>query len=85
VRYCLHCGFSEYFIGQLSVSTYYRKTEKEKIEIFTKIETHLTFLDYPTLERKGADVEAKVESLEQENQRLRRSDQLKEDALSISF
>jgi integrase len=74
--------FSEYFIGHSSVSTYYRKTDKEKIEIFRKIEPHLTYLDYPTLERKGADVEAKVENLEQENQRLRHSDQLKEDALA---
>jgi integrase len=74
--------FSEYYIGHSSVSTYYRKTDKEKIELFRKIESHLTFLDYPTLERKGADVEAKVEHLENENQRLRHSDQLKEDALS---
>jgi integrase len=74
--------FSEYYIGHSTVSTYYRKTDKEKIELFRKIEPHLTFLDYPTLERKGADVEAKVENLEQENQRLRHSDQLKEDALA---
>lgn len=73
--------FSEYFIGH-SGSTYYRKTEKEKTQLFRKIEPHLTFLDYPTLERKGADVETKVENLEQENQRLRHSDQIKEDALA---
>ena len=70
-----YSDFSEYYIGHSSVSTYYRKTDKEKIELFRKIEPHLTFLDYPTLERKGADVEAKVENLEQENQRLRHSDQ----------
>ena len=74
--------FSEYYIGHSSVSTYYRKTDKEKIELFRKIEPHLTFLDYPTLERKGADVDAKVDNLEHENQRLRHSDQLKEDALA---
>jgi integrase len=73
--------FSDYFIGH-SGSTYYTKTDKQISEIFKKIEHHLTFLDYPTLERKGADVEAKVENLEQENQRLRHSDQLKEDALA---
>jgi integrase len=77
-----HTDFSEYFIGHSTVSTYYRKTEKEKILLFRKIEPYLTFLDYPTLERKGADVEAKVEHLEHENQRLRHSDQLKEDALA---
>lgn len=73
--------FSEYFIGH-SGSTYYRKTEKEKTQLFRKIEPHLTFLDYSTLEQKGADVQTKVEHLENENQRLRHSDQLKEDALS---
>lgn len=77
-----YSDFSEYYIGHSSVSTYYRKTDKQKIELFSKIEPHLTFLDYPTLERKGAAVEAKVENLEQENQRLRHSDQLKEDALA---
>jgi integrase len=74
--------FSEYFIGHSSVSTYYRKTEIEKIEIFRKIESHLTYLDYPTLEQKGADVQAKVDHLENENQRLRHNDQMKEDALA---
>lgn len=44
--------FSEYFIGH-SGFTYYRKTEKEIIEIFRKIEPHLTYLDYPTLEQSG--------------------------------
>ncbi len=73
--------FSEYFIGH-SGSAYYRKTEKEKTQLFRKIEPHLTFLDYPTLEQKGADVQTKVEHLENENQRLRHSDQLKEDALA---
>ncbi len=77
-----YSDFSEYFIEHSSVSTYYRKTDKEKIEIFRKIEPHLTYLDYPTLEQKGADVQAKVEHLENENQRLRHSDQMKEDALA---
>jgi integrase len=77
-----YSDFSEYFIGHSTVSTYYRKTEKEKIEIFQKIEPHLTYLDYPTLEQKGSDVQAKVEHLENENQRLRHSDQMKEDALA---
>ena len=42
----------------------------------------LTYLDYPTLEQKGADVQTKVEYLETENQQLRHSDQMKEDALA---
>jgi integrase len=73
--------YSEWFISH-SASTYWRKKESEKAEIFKKIEPYLTYLDYPTLERKGADVQAKVEYLEQENQTLRHSDQLKEDALA---
>ncbi len=73
--------FSEYFIGHKG-STYYTKTDKQIAEMFSKIESHLTFLDFPALERKGADTQAKVEILEQENQRLRHSDQLKEDALA---
>ncbi len=73
--------FSEYFIGHKG-STYYTKTDKQIVEMFSKIESHLTFLDFPALERKGADTQAKVEILEQENQRLRHSDQLKEDALA---
>jgi integrase len=77
-----YSNFSEYFIGHSTVSTYYRKTDPEKIEIFRKIEPNLTYLDYPTLEQKGADVQAKVEHLENENQRLRHSDQMKEDALA---
>ena len=43
---------------------------------------YLTNLDCPTLEQKGADVQAKVEHLENENQRLRHSDQMKEDTLA---
>ncbi|MDQ6667866.1 MAG: hypothetical protein M3Y53_06520, partial [Thermoproteota archaeon] len=51
-------------------------------ELFRKTEP-LTFLDYPSLERKGAVVQAKVEHLEYENQRLRQRNQLKEDALPV--
>lgn len=59
-----YSDFSEYYIGHSSVSTYYRKTDKEKIELFRKIEPHLTFLDYPTLERKGADIQSKLDVLD---------------------
>jgi integrase len=51
--------YSEWFIGH-SGSTYYRKTEKEKAEIFRKIEPYLTFLDYTELEARGADVVTKL-------------------------
>lgn len=65
--------YSEYFIGHAG-STYYRKSEKEKAELFRKIESSLTFQDFLSLERKGADVQSKIEVLEQENYALRRRD-----------
>ena len=51
--------YSEWFIGH-SGSTYYRKKESEKAELFNKIEPYLTYLDSNVLERKGADVETKL-------------------------
>ena len=74
--------FSEYDIRHSSVSTYYRKTDKEKIELFRKIEPHLTFLDYPTLERKGADIQSKLDVLDMENNMLRQRDATNSDALA---
>jgi integrase len=62
--------YSEWFIGHAG-STYYRKNDKEKAELFRKIEPALTFLDFPSLERKGADFESKIDALEQENYALR--------------
>jgi integrase len=52
--------YSEWFIGH-SGSTYYRKKESEKAQLFSKIEPYLTYLDYNVLERKGADVETKLQ------------------------
>jgi integrase len=51
--------YSEWFISH-SGSTYYRKKESEKTQLFSKIEPYLTYLDYNALERKGADVETKL-------------------------
>ena len=52
-----YSDYSEWFIGH-SGSTYYRKKESEKIEIFRKIEPYLTFLNVYQLERQGADIQA---------------------------
>jgi integrase len=52
--------YSEWYIGH-SGSTYYRKTEAEKLAIFKKIEPYLTYLDYSELEAKGADIETKLQ------------------------
>ena len=73
--------FSEYFIGHIG-STYYRKTEKEKQELFWKVESSLTLLDFPTLERKGADFQSKIDTLEQENTLLRKHQEMRDDALT---
>jgi len=62
--------YSEWFIGH-SGSTYWRKSEREKLEIFHKIEPYLTFLDYQDLEAHGADVETKLSGLQSENKQLK--------------
>jgi hypothetical protein len=76
-----YADYSEYFIGHAG-STYYRKTDKEKVEIFRKIEPYLTFLDFAALERKGADTQTKIEELEATNQMLRQKDSMNTDAIA---
>jgi integrase len=76
-----YADFSEWFIGH-SGSTYWTKKDKEKAEIFRKIEPYLTFLNIPQLERQGADIQTKVEELEQLNQAMRDRDKLKDDAIA---
>jgi integrase len=75
-----HSEFSEWFIGHIG-STYWRKKDSEKAEIFRKVEPSLTFLDFPSLERKGADFQTKIDTLEQENQKLRQHDSMNTDAV----
>jgi integrase len=73
--------FSEYFIGH-SGSTYWTKKESEKAEIFRKIEPYLTFLNVHQLERQGADIQSRVNELEQLNDSLRERDKTKDDAIA---
>jgi hypothetical protein len=73
--------FSEWFIGH-SGFTYWTKKESEKAEIFRKVEPYLTFLNIPQLERQGADIQSKVEELEEVNQSLRNRDKMKDDAIA---
>ena len=66
-------GYSDYsvwFIGHYG-STYWRKKDNEKAEIFQKIEPYLTFLNIQQLKRQGADLETKIEELKDINQVLR--------------
>jgi integrase len=64
-----HSDFSEWFIGH-DDSTYYRKKESEKAEIFQKVEPYLTFLDFAKLEAKGADVETKLQDKDKQIEAL---------------
>lgn len=73
--------FSEYFIGHIG-STYWRKKDSEKAEIFRKIEPYLTFLNVNQLERQGADIQSKIEELEELNQSFREKDKMKDDAIA---
>ncbi len=69
---------SEWFIGH-SGSTYCTKKDSEKAEIFRKVESYLTFLNISELERQGADIQTKVEKLEDLNQSLRNRDKMKDE------
>lgn len=73
--------FSEYFIGH-SGSTYWTKKESEKAEIFQKIEPYLTFLNVHQLERKGADIQSKMDEIEELNHSLLERDKTKDDAIA---
>lgn len=73
--------YSEWFIGH-SGSTYYRRNANEKAAIFIKIEPYLTFLNIHQLERQGADVQRKIEELEELNQSLRQRDAVNTDAIT---
>jgi integrase len=73
--------YSEWFIGH-SGSVYWQKKDSEKAEIFRKVEPYLTFLNIHQLERQGADIQSKVEELEDVNSSLRERDKIKDDAIS---
>jgi uncharacterized coiled-coil DUF342 family protein len=73
--------YSEWFIGH-NGSTYCQKKESEKAELFRKIEPYLTFLNVHQSERQGADIQSKVEELEDVNSSLRERDKVKDDAIA---
>jgi hypothetical protein len=73
--------YSEWFIGH-SGSTYWRKKDSKKPELFSKIEPYLTFLNIHQLERQGADIQSKIEELEDVNSSLRERDKVKDDAIA---
>jgi hypothetical protein len=57
----------------------FRKKESEKAVLFKKIEPCLTFLNVHQLESQGADVQSKVEELEDSNHALRNRDKMRDD------
>src|SRR5690348_14689648 len=77
-----YADYSEWFIGH-SGSTYYRKKESEKVEIFRKIEPYITFLNVYELERQGADIQTKIEELELLNQSYREREIAKDDSIAM--
>ena len=84
-----YADYSEWFIGH-SGSTYWRKKDNEKAEIFNKIEPYLTFLNISQLNRQGADLDTKIEELQDINQLLRnkqneREEQIKNLEESVAF
>ena len=54
----------------------------QKKELFRKIEPYLVFLNIHQLERQGADIQTKVDELEELNQSLRQRDKVKDDAIA---
>jgi hypothetical protein len=76
-----YADFSEYFIGH-SGSVYWQKKDSEKAELFRKIEPYFTFLNIHQLERQGADIQSKIEELNELNHSLRQRDKVKDDAIS---
>ena len=67
-----YSDYSEWMIGHAG-STYYQKSDKERMELFKKLEAYLTYLDVASLEAKGADVEAKTQQMVAENLSLKDS------------
>jgi 2-hydroxy-3-keto-5-methylthiopentenyl-1-phosphate phosphatase len=52
------------------------------IQNLYKIEPYLTFLNIHQLERQGADIQSKVQELEELNNSLRERDKVKDDAIA---
>lgn len=65
-----YSDYSEWFIGHIG-STYYRKSESEKYELFkSKIEPYLTFLDQSSLNQRSADLQSRLDEMEEKYREL---------------
>ena len=67
-----YSDFSEWFIGHVG-STYYRKSDREKFQLFKRLEPSLTYLDQTALEKKHADLQNRLEIMEHENLSLQKT------------
>jgi integrase len=76
-----YTDFADFILGH-SQSTYWCKGTKEKFELFKKIEPHLLLLDQTSVQRQGADMQTRLEVMEQENQMLRQKDSMNADAIA---
>lgn len=68
-----YSDYGEWYIGHAG-STYYRKKDSEKVEIFRKIEPYLTFLDVAQLEARGADIQTQLQ--QEREQRISLQEQM---------
>jgi integrase len=73
--------FAEWTLGH-SYSTYWRKGEKEKYALFKRIEPHLLLLDQTSLQRRGADMQSKIDVLEKENLTLKQNNTMVSDSVA---
>jgi integrase len=64
--------FAEWQIGH-SGSPYWAESDEKKAELFGRVEPFLTFLDIGAMESRGADMQTKVEQVQEENTELRKS------------
>ena len=65
----------------LALHTGQRKIQRKQ-RYFSRLNLILTFLNVHQLERQGADIQSKVEQLEQLNQSMRDRDKMKDDAIA---
>ena len=65
-----YSDFSEWYIGHAG-STYYRRSDKDKFELFKKIEPYLTF-NHKDLEALARDTETRLETMEREYLELKK-------------
>jgi integrase len=77
-------GYSDYSEWALNHrgSPYYQVSEKDKYKIFKKIEPEITFLNQRIIVERHADMQTRLEVMEQENQMLRQKDSINADAIA---